>query len=174
MPEDNAQTCLDRSYENLVTLWTSGVRDYHSLLSDSLLANSIFVAAIGLLLARQEAAAIFTLPVALLCIFGILMTIQMAILLGRFSAQNRLWEWQLRGIEQASSWTHRRVFTELHQFRDRRTALRDQGNDPCVLEPNWAICQHRQWWARREISFPYFFGSVYGVLFIWATTQLLD
>ena len=46
---------LERSYENLVSLWTSGVRDYHSLLSDYLTANSIFVAAIGFLLARQPA-----------------------------------------------------------------------------------------------------------------------
>jgi hypothetical protein len=131
------------------------------------------VAAIGLLLARQGIGAIFTFLVLLLCIFGILMAIQMAIVLGRFSAQNRLWEWQLRGIEQAPSWTHRRVFTELHQFRDRRTALQDPGNEPRVFEPNWAIRQHRQWWARRELSFPYFFGSVYAVLFIWAISQLL-
>ena len=46
-------TDLQTTYKNLLDLWTSGVRDYHSLLSDYLTANSIFVAAIGFLLARQ-------------------------------------------------------------------------------------------------------------------------
>src|SRR5690242_14849664 len=72
------------------------VRDYHSLLSDYLTANSIFVAAIGLLLARQPLTLIFTLLVIILCLFGVLMTLQMAIVLGRFSAQTSLWEWQDR------------------------------------------------------------------------------
>jgi hypothetical protein len=35
----------------------------------------------------------------ILCVFGILMVLQMAIVLGRFSAQIALWEWQLRGSE---------------------------------------------------------------------------
>ena len=39
---------LPQTYGTLVNLWTSGVRDYHSLLSDYLTANSIFVAAMGL------------------------------------------------------------------------------------------------------------------------------
>src|ERR1043165_1038807 len=54
------------TYRHLLDLWTSGVRDYHSLLSDYLTANSIFVAAIGLLLARQPLTLIFTLLVIIL------------------------------------------------------------------------------------------------------------
>src|SRR6476620_6374564 len=70
------------TYRHLLDLWTSGVRDYHSLLSDYLAANSIFVAAIGFLLARQPLTLIFTLLVIILCLFGVLMTFQMAIVLG--------------------------------------------------------------------------------------------
>jgi hypothetical protein len=171
--EQGEQGTLDRTYANLVELWTSGVRDYHTLLSDYLTANSIFVAAIVFLLARQSLTLIFTLLVVILCTFGILMTIQMAILLGRFSAQNRLWEWQLRGLERLPTWPHRRIFMNLHRFRDERAPLEDPQNDPPTLHPPWAIRQHRQWWARREVSFPFFFGIVYGLLLIWAVTQLL-
>jgi hypothetical protein len=167
------QDTLDRTYANLVALWTSGVRDYHTLLSDYLMANSIFVAAIGFLLARRPVTLIFALLVIILCAFGILMTIQMAILLGRFSAQNRLWEWQLRGIERHPGWLRERIFLNLHRFRDEREPLEDPTNDPPILRPTWAIRQHRQWWARRAVSFPFFFGIVYGLLLIWALTQLL-
>ena len=88
-----------QTYGNLINLWTSAVRDYHSLLSDYLMANSIFVAAIGYILARQPPTILFTCLGMILCVFGIFMVVQMAIVLGRFSAQIALWEWQLRGIE---------------------------------------------------------------------------
>src|SRR5512144_341900 len=91
---------LKPAYDHLLTLWTSGVRDYHSMLSDYLTANSIFVAVIGLTVSRESPALSFTVLILLLCVFGILLCLQMAIVLGRFSGQNALWEWQLRGIEQ--------------------------------------------------------------------------
>jgi hypothetical protein len=45
---------LNSTYEHLLTLWTSGVRDYHTMLSDYLTANSIFVAVIGLIVSRES------------------------------------------------------------------------------------------------------------------------
>jgi hypothetical protein len=161
------------TYRHLLDLWTSGVRDYHSLLSDYLTANSIFVAAIGLLLARQPLALIFNLLVVILCLFGVLMTLQMAIVLGRFSAQTTLWEWHLRGIENAGHWTQPKLFVDLHRYRDRHESLTEQGNDPPVVLPTWAVRQHRQWWARREVSFPLFFATVYVLFLAWSLTQLV-
>ena len=161
------------TYRHLIELWTSGVRDYHSLLSDYLTANSIFVAAIGFLLARQPLTLIFTLLVIILCLFGVLMTLQMAIVLGRFSAQTALWEWQLRGIESDEQWKQPKLFVDLHRYRDRHQALIEKGNDPSIAEPNWAVRQHRQWWARREVSFPLFFGTVYLLFLAWSLTQLI-
>jgi len=160
------------TYRNLLELWTSGVRDYHSLLSDYLTANSIFVAAIGFLLARESSSLIFTVLVIILCLFGILMVLQMAIVLGRFSAQTSLWEWQLRGIESAGHWKHAKLFVDLHRYRDRHESLEEKGNDPPVVHSTWAIRRHRQWWARREVSFPLFFGIVYLLFLIWSLTQL--
>lgn len=165
-------TDLQTTYKNLLELWTSGVRDYHSLLSDYLTANSIFVAAIGFLLARQPFTMIFVLLVVILCLFGVLMTVQMAIVLGRFSAQTALWEWQLRGMESQGDWTQPKLFVDLHRYRDRHESLDVQGNDPPVVHPTWALRQHRQWWARREVSFPLFFGIVYVLFLIWSLTQL--
>ena len=44
-----ADVNLEQSYRHLLTLWTSGVRGYCTMLSNYLMANSIFVAVIGLL-----------------------------------------------------------------------------------------------------------------------------
>jgi hypothetical protein len=114
---------------------------------------------------------IFTVLVLVLCCFGVLMTLQMAIVLGRFAAQNAVWEWQLRGIERTSDWPQPKLFVNLERFRDRHQPLENQRNDPVRLNPNWATRQHRQWWARREISFPLFFGSVYVLFFFWGVSQ---
>src|SRR5512134_3250176 len=109
LPETGDDGSLHDAYEHLLTLWTSGVRDYHTMLSDYLTANSIFVAVIGLLVSRESLALPFTVLIVLLCIFGLLLSLQMAIVLGRFSGQNALWEWQMRGIEQAPLWSGQKL-----------------------------------------------------------------
>jgi hypothetical protein len=53
------------TYERLLTLWTSGVRDYHTMLSDYLTAHSIFVAVIGLIVSRESPALSFTVLIRL-------------------------------------------------------------------------------------------------------------
>ena len=163
---------LTHTYDTLVNLWTSGVRDYHSLLSDYLTANSIFTAAIGFILARQPPTFFFTFLGMILCVFGLLMVLQMAIVLGRFSAQIALWEWHLRGSELQTTWTQPQLFIRLQRYRDHHHALEDQRNTPPVLHPTWALRQHRQWWALREFSFPIFFGIAYVLFLVWSVTQL--
>ncbi|MDH4186740.1 MAG: hypothetical protein OEV08_07065 [Nitrospira sp.] len=165
---------LDSTYEHLLGLWTSGVRDYHTMLSDYLTANSIFVAVIGLILSRELVAVSFTVLILLLCIFGILLCLQMAIVLGRLSGRNALWEWRLRGIEQDPRWHHEQLMSGLYRLHETRQPMEDRRNEPPVFQPNWAFRQHRQWWAHRAISFPWFFGSVYAVLLVWSMTQLLN
>ncbi len=171
-PEEVDASNLDSTYNSLLTLWTSGIRDYHSLLSDYLTANSIFIAAIGFLFARQPVTLLFSIVTIMLCLFGILMSLQMAIVVGRFSIQNFIWEWRLRGIEQSPNWRKPTLFLDMHRFRDQHTPLEQCGSDPPTVYPSWAIRQHRQWWARRAISFPLFFGLVYGLLALWGLTQL--
>jgi hypothetical protein len=164
---------MESTYEHLLRLWTSGVRDYHSMLSDYLTANSIFVAVIGLIMSRETLAFSFTVLVILLCVFGILLCLQMAIVLGRLSGQNALWEWRLRGIEQAPEWEAPRLVTGLYQLHEMRLPIEDQRNEPPVFQPNWAFRQRRQWWAHRAVSLPWFFGSVYAAFLLWAATQLI-
>ena len=171
--EPGGDASLLAAYEHLLTLWTSGVRDYHTMLSDYLTANSIFVAVIGLLVSRESLALPFTVLIVLLCSFGLLLCLQMAIVLGRFSGQNALWEWQLRGIEQAPQWGGPKLLTGLHQLHELQQPIRDERNDPPVFEPNWAFRQHRQWWGHRAVSFPWFFGSVYSLFLLWAATQVV-
>jgi hypothetical protein len=170
--EAGAESNLEQSYRHLLTLWTSGVRDYHTMLSDYLTANSIFVAVIGLLVSRESLALPFTLLIPVLSIFGILLSLQMAIVLGRFSGQNALWEWQLRGIERNPEWRAQRLMTSIYQLHEFRRPIEDPCNEPPVFEPNWAFRQHRQWWGHRAVSFPWFFGSVYSLFLIWSLTQL--
>ena len=163
---------LDSTYEHLLTLWTSGVRDYHTMLSDYLTANSIIVMVIGLIVSRESHTWPLTVLIVLFCIFGILLCLQMAIVLGRLSGQNALWEWRLRGIEQDPEWHKEKLMTSLHRLHEIRQPIEDPRNEPTVFEPNWAFRQHRQWWAHRAISFPWFFGSVYAVLLVWSVTKL--
>jgi len=167
------QSSLDTTYDHLITLWTSGVRDYHTMLSDYLTANSIFVAVIGLLISRESLALPFAALIILLCIFGLLLCFQMAIVLGRFSGQNALWEWQLRGIEQSPEWNKDKLLTGLYRLHETQQPIENQQNESAVFTPNWAFRQHRQWWAHRAVSFPWFFGCVYGLYLLWAVTQLV-
>ncbi len=162
------------TYEHLLTLWTSGVRDYHTMLTNYLTANSIFVAVIGLIVSRESPALSFTVLIVLLCVFGILLCLQMAIVLGRLSGQNALWEWRLRGIELDPEWHDEKLLTNLHRLHEIQQPIEDRRNEPQVFEPNWAFRQHRQWWAHRAISFPWFFGSVYTLLLLWSVTKLLN
>ena len=164
---------LDSTYEHLLMLWTSGVRDYHTMLSDYLTANSIFVAVIGLIVSRESLSLSLTVLIALLCVFGVLLCLQMAIVLGRLSGQNALWEWRLRGIEQAPGWNKQQLVTSLHRLHETRQPIHDPQNEPPIFQPNWAFRQHRQWWAHRAVSFPWFFGSVYGAFLVWTATQLV-
>ncbi|HET9961434.1 MAG TPA: hypothetical protein VFQ34_03785 [Nitrospiraceae bacterium] len=168
-----AQRKLEDTYGHLVMLWTSGVRDYHTLLSNYLTANSIFVAVIGLLVSRESAALPFTILIVLLNVFGILLSLQMAIVLGRFSGQNALWEWQMRGIERTPQWTERKLVDSLYNVQERHEILEDAVNEPTTFLPNWAVRQHRQWWAHRETSFPWFFGSVYALFLLWSLAQMV-
>ncbi len=167
------QPPLQATYDHLLTLWTSGVRDYHTMLSDYLTANSIFVAVIGLTVSREPLALSFTVLIVLLCVFGILLCFQMAIVLGRFSGQNALWEWQLRGIEQDPEWRAEKLMMSVHLLHEAQRPIENRRNEPPVFEPNWAFRQHRQWWAHRAISFPWFFGSVYSLFLLWAAAQLI-
>jgi hypothetical protein len=159
-------------YDHLITLWTAGVRDYHSMLSDYLTANSIFVAVIGLIVSRESPTMSLTVLILLLCVSGILLCLQMAIVLGRLSGQNGLWEWQLRGIELTQEWQGQKLVTGLYRLHETRQPVEDLRNEPPVFKPNWAFRQHRQWWAHRSVSFPWFFGSVYCLFLIWAVTHL--
>ena len=172
-PATPAESDPERTYQNLVNLWTSGIRDYHSLLNAYITANSVFVATIGLLISRQSTSTIFFLLVLALSVCGILITLQMAILLGRFDSQNAMWEWRMRGIERFPGWKHLTLFEDLHTLRIQKHTLQDAGNNPVQFYPGWAMRTHRRWWARRAVSFPLFFGFIYALFFVWSLTQLI-
>lgn len=173
MSEESAQPDIRAEYASLLTLWTSGVRDYHTMLSDYLTANSIFVAIIGLLISRGSFGIPFSLIIVLLSSIGILMSAQMAIVLGRFSGQNALWEWHLRGIEASPSWQDGTPMSNLYRLREHQASITDNRNEPRTFAPSWAFRQHRQWWTHRAVSFPWYFGTVHGLFLVWGLSQLI-
>jgi len=162
---------IEPAYANLIALWTSGIRDYHSLLSDYLTANSIFVAAIVFLVGQGGDKNLFDLIVIILCTFGLIITMQMAIVLGRFSGQNALWEWYLRRTESRPGWNQEKLFTDLHRFRDLHEVIRDGKGDE--FKPSWAVRRHKHWWARRDVIFPLFFGIVYAFFLVWGVSRMV-
>lgn len=169
-------TCLadlESTYTNLLTLWTSGVRDYQSMLSDYLMAHSIIVMVIGFIVSKEFYTLPLTVLIVLLCVFGILLCLQMAIVLGRLTGQNALWEWRLRGIEQNPEWHKQKLITNLYQLHVTQQPIEDWRNEPTEFMPNWAFRQHRQWWAHRAISFPWFFGSAYTLLLAYSAVKSL-
>ena len=132
---------IDATYEYLLTLWTSGVRDYQSMLSDYLMANSIIIMAIGLIVSREFHAPPLTVLIVLLCIFGILLCLQMAIVLGRLSGQNALWEWRLRGVEQSPEWHKEKLMMGLHSLHAGRI-LEQGGGVLCTRRPTRPCKRH--------------------------------
>lgn len=172
-PTTPVESDPERTYQNLVNLWASGIRDYQGLLTSYITANSVFVATIGLLISRQSSSSIFNLLVLALSVCGILITLQMAIMLGRFDSRNALWEWRMRGIENSTGWKHLTLFHDLYILRNQKHTLEDAGNNPVQFYPGWAMNTHRQWWARRAVSFPLFFGFIYLLFFVWSLTQLI-
>jgi hypothetical protein len=154
---------LEKSYGDFLLLWTSGIRDFQTLLSGYLTANSIFVAAIGFLVAREPATKVFYTFIFVLCVFGVLISLQMAIVLGRFDAQNAFWEWRLRGIERFPGWSRLTPFEDFFNLKDKKQVLSDPRNIPPTFQPSWPLRVHRQWWAHRAVSFPLFFGITYSI-----------
>jgi hypothetical protein len=100
------------------------------MLSDYLTANSIFVAVIGLIVSRESPTMSLTVLILLLCIFGILLCLQLAIVLGRLSGQHALWEWQLRGIELAQDSQGQKLVTGLYRLHETRQPIEDLQNEP--------------------------------------------
>jgi len=155
---------LKKSHDSLQSLWSTGTGDYHSLFSAYLTANSIFIAALvalSIVISEDKAKLVYVLGFALLSIIGVAIAVQMALALGRFSAQNYFFEWKLRGIENHPEWSGTVLFRDLWAFREKRECLKDENNDPKCITPNWAIRNHRKKFARRSQMLPWLFFSVY-------------
>lgn len=69
-------------------------------------------------------------------------------------------------------WRERKPVSGLYRIREHRETIVDESNEPRIFEPSWAFRQHRQWWAHRAVSFPWFFGTVYGLFLLWGVTQI--
>ena len=69
-------------------------------------------------------------------------------------------------------WLDRKPVSSLYRLREHRETIVDETNEPRSFAPSWAFRQHRQWWAHRAISFPWFFGTVYGLFLLWGVTQI--
>lgn len=156
-------------YASLLNLWSSGIRDYHSLFSAYLTANSIFVAATLLLFKELFSVCtglLFLIGFLAVCIVGCLIALQMAIALSRFSAQNALIGWRIRSIERGFDNERVKILTDIWAFREKRKSFHDSDNDPQCFKPNRAIRIHRKRWAIRAKLLPWLFLAVYSLCMI--------
>ena len=157
-------------YSSLLNLWSSGIRDYHSLFSAYLTANSIFIAA-TVLLFMELFQGCYDWPILvgfiIVCFIGCLIALQMAIALGRFSAQNGLIGWRIRGIERNFADEQIKILTDIWKFREKKETIEDSDNDPPSWEPNRAIRVHRRKWAIRSKLVPWLFLGAYLTLLLF-------
>ena len=162
--QDGAQ-----AYNLLAALWQHGTNAYGQLFSCYLVANSIFVAAMCVLLSSQETAAgsaADTWLLLILCLTGIFVAFQMAVSLNRFRCENILIEHWLREEEALAKGARQRFVSWMHEYREDLKcppARADIGEPP---SPNWALKLHRRWWASRAKSFPWLFMVIYLVLLL--------
>ena len=98
------------------------------------------------------------------------MSVQMAIVLGRLSAQNGFWEWQLRRDRRHAGVAGTKAVSALYRIREHWETIVDETNEPRRFEPSWSFRQHRQWWVIED-EFPWFFGTVYALFLLWGLRQ---
>lgn len=162
---------LEKDYEMLISLWSNGVRDYHSLFSGYLTANSIFVAAVLLLfkeLCSSPDNLIIKLGILIISAFGAFIAFQMAVALGRFSAQNALIEWRARKIEYGSSWKRFKILSDIREVKENQNGIHDEESIPKLFMPNWALRVHRKKYAGRSQLLPKLFILLYLLTFFSA------
>ena len=173
MDENSARRQADISlssrsdeYSTLVTLWSGGTRDYHSLFSAYLSANAIFVAAGMVVMSRFGANEQFVgFLLLVISLVGLIVALQMLVALARFSGQNAFFEWRLRSIERHNTVIPFKLFSELWQWRETAKTIEDPNGFPDSFKPNCAVYVHRCFFFRRSKVLPFVFIVVY-VLFL--------
>jgi len=151
-----------------VNLWTSGIRDYHSLTSTYVTANSFLITALAFLLKDipNGDGSDKLIPSLAICIVGLYLVLQMYFAQSRFRAQNIYWEFNLIKLENESKCdckkkSRRPIFTRWKQFME-------CGCDKNMVEfldreyeKDFGMKHHRSWFAQRMKTFPLIFACIY-------------
>jgi len=152
----NTAEDMSKSYENLINLWTSGVSQYHSLTLAYLTANSILMAAIGVILSSKYFYKSNLYLISMMfSLAGLIICIQMYIALGSLRSQNAYFERCLRILERRSYKYN--IFTNLYKFRELGKIL-PREYDEEDFPPYAAVRFNREWWAQRIRILPVLFG----------------
>ena len=164
----------DKDYETLAMLWSAGVGHYHSLFYSYLTAHAFFVAAATVTLAvlAQQHEILLLIVLTLVCLLGVFIGFQMAVALGRFSAENVMFEYRLRGLEHQEGFDRARIFTDLWNFRENVMPVNIPGLET-QFKPKWPIRVHRRWFGYRSRTLPWVLIIFYVSAFLCGTFACL-
>jgi len=160
-PADIPLLSASNEYSTLVTLWSGGTRDYHSLFSAYLSANAIFVAAGMVVMSSRTNDQFVGVLLLVISVVGLIVALQMLAALSRFSGENAFFEWRLRSIERQDNAIPFKLFSELWQWREKAKTIEDPNGFSDSFKPNWAVRVRRCFFFRRSKLLPFVFILIY-------------
>lgn len=169
MPQTKDDENIDMEiYILLTNLRSSGNRDYHSLTSTYLIANSIFMSGVWILL--NQGSVFGYCASIILSILGLILCLQMFIAQGRLRAQNMYWEKILREIENKPNWKKQKNFSNLKDIMDAKNKLGEEVD----WSVKFAIKHHKKIWASRMKLMPWLFGIIFILSLGWGLYNIVN
>lgn len=152
-------------YSELITLWTTGRREYHRLTATYVTANSLLIASISFLMKDVKQS---ELLISIISIIGLLLCLNFKVAQERLSGENYYWERNLRIYERNNEKDETKLFVILDNLMNEENfVLPAVGEEPPMVR-NYGMKHHRKPFLRRMKMYPAFFGLIYG-LFITYT-----
>lgn len=166
----------DKVYTALISLRSSGTRDYHSLNSAYLTANLLLISLISILLFMGgNPITGFNAMILILSLFGIFLCLQMVFAQNRMRYINKLHEERMQKIENENNWMHR-IFVDIDKlvYNEERLSYKKLTNEyvsACgyrsEIEKDRFLGFTNFWFGGRMKTFPWIFMLIYLLAFFY-------
>ena len=154
-------------YESLITLWTTGRREYHRLTATYVTANSLLIASISFLMKNVSKGEFMVFFIS--CI-GLFLCFNMKVAQSRLSGENYYWERNLRIIEYKKRIKNKRekeevplshnLFSELKKLMNEENFHLKKEYGEEIMYRNYGMVLHKKCYARRMKLYPTIFGII--------------
>lgn len=163
-------------YKALISLRSSGTRDYHNLNATYLTANLLLISLISILLFMGgDPAQSFNAMILILSLLGFFLCFQMVFAQNRMRYINKLYEERLRKIEDENKWSHR-IYVDIYNlvYEEERLSFKkfcsnytsDSGYRSEIYKERF-IGFTNFWFGGRMKTFPWVFILLYLLAFIY-------